>query len=120
MISHFTVEAKFIALTTSCKDVEWLRDLLLDIELCPQPKPLISLSCDSSKVTMSRALNKVYNGKSRHIFLRHEYLRQILRDGIVTILFVRTYRNLAYMLTKPLSRDIVNSISSGMRLKLFI
>jgi len=59
-------------------------NMLLDINLWPQPMSAIFLHCDS-EVTMSRAYSKVYNGKSRHISLRHEYVRQLILDGIITI-----------------------------------
>jgi len=60
------MESKFIALGPAGKEAEWLRNLLLDIKLWPQPMPAISLHCDS-EATMSRAVNKIYNEKSRHI-----------------------------------------------------
>ena len=81
--------------------------------------PVIALYCDS-ETTMFRVLNKVYNGKSKHINLRHTYIRQMLNDGVVTVMFVRTYNNLANSLTKTLARDLVNSTTSGMGLKFFI
>jgi hypothetical protein len=118
-ISHSTMESEFIALAGEGKEAEWLRNLLLDIKLWPQPMPAISLYCDSES-TMSKAHSKVYNGKSRHISLRHEYVRQLIVDGIITIVFVRSSKNLADPLTKGLSRDLVKSTSSGMGLKPFI
>ena len=66
------MESEFITLTAVGKEAVWLRNLLLDIELWQQLIPSISLHCDS-QATMSRALSKIYNGKSRHISLRHEY-----------------------------------------------
>jgi hypothetical protein len=78
----------------------------------------ISLHCDSD-ATMSRAYSKVYNGKSRHISLRHEYVKQLIIDGIITIVYVQSSKNLADPFTKGLSRDLVKSTSSGMGLKPF-
>jgi hypothetical protein len=66
----------------------------------------ISLHCDSD-ATMSRAYSKVYNGKSRHISLRHEYVKQLIIDGIITIVYVQSSKNLADPFTKGLSRDLV-------------
>ncbi|GJZ54799.1 hypothetical protein Tco_0609992 [Tanacetum coccineum] len=71
-ISHSTVEAEFIALAAAGKEAEWMRDLLLDIQLWPNLIPLIPMYCDS-QATLSKAYNYVYNGKSRHIRLRHNY-----------------------------------------------
>ncbi|XP_071912380.1 uncharacterized protein [Coffea arabica] len=116
VITHSTMEAEFVALAAACKEAEWLRNLLLDIELWPNPMPAISLHCDS-EATMSRALNRIYNGKSRHISLRHEYVRQLLNDGIVTVVYVRSFNNLADPFTKALSRDVVKATSLGMGLK---
>ena len=118
-ISHSTMEAEFTALAAAGKEAEWLRNLLLDIHLWPQPMPPISLRCDS-EATMSRAYSKVYNGKSRHISLRHEFVRQLIIDGIITISYVRSSNNLADPLTKGLSRDVVRGTTTRMGLKPFI
>ncbi|KAH9794216.1 Receptor-like serine/threonine-protein kinase [Citrus sinensis] len=115
-ITHSTMESEFIALAAAGKEAEWLRNLLFDIMLWPQPMPSISLYCDS-EATLSRAYNKVYNGKSRHISLRHEYVKQLIADGVINIVYVRTNKNLADPLTKGLSRDLVNDTSFGMELK---
>ncbi|KAH9736084.1 hypothetical protein KPL71_017967 [Citrus sinensis] len=115
-ITHSTMESEFIALAAAGKEAEWLRNLLFDIMLWPQSMPSISLYCDS-EATLSRAYNKVYNGKSRHISLRHEYVKQLIADGVINIVYVRTNKNLADPLTKGLSRDLVKDTSFGMRLK---
>jgi hypothetical protein len=62
------MESEFIALAVVGKEAEWLKSLLLDIKLWPQPMPAISLYCDS-EATMSKEHSKVYNGKSRNISL---------------------------------------------------
>ena len=110
-ITHSTMESEFVALAAASKEAEWLRNLLLDIELWPQPMPAISLHCDS-QATMSKALNKIYNGKSRHISLRHEFVRQLISEGIITIVYVRSCKNLADPFTKALSRDLIRSTSA--------
>jgi len=78
--------------------------------------PPVSIHCDS-ETTLSRAYSQIYNGKSRHIGLRHSYVRQLLTDGVITIDFVKSCQNLADPLTKGLARDIVFKTSKGMGLK---
>lgn len=117
-ITHSTIESEFIALAAAGKEAEWLRNLLLDIKLWPQPMPAISLHCDS-QATMSRAFSKIYNRKSRHISLRHEYVRQLISDGVITIVYIRSCSNLADPFTKGLSRDLIRSTSAGMGLRPF-
>lgn len=65
---------EFVALATCSKDAEWFRNLFLEIRLWPKPMSLISLHCDS-EATLSRAYSQVYDGKSRHIGLRHSCVR---------------------------------------------
>ena len=69
-ITHSIMQSEFVALAIIGKEVEWLRNMLLDIKLWPQPIPSISLQCDS-QATMSKVFSKIYNGKFRHISLRH-------------------------------------------------
>lgn len=76
----------------------------------------ISLHCDS-EATMSRAYSNMYNGKCRHISLRHEYVRELIHNGVITILYVRSSNNLADPLTKGLSKELVKSTSIGMGLR---
>ncbi|GJX35908.1 putative ribonuclease H-like domain-containing protein [Tanacetum coccineum] len=89
-ITHSTMEAEFLALAAAGKEAEWLRNMLLDIELWPKPMPAISLHCDSQS-TLSRAYNKVYNGKSRHISLRHAYIKELISNGIITIEYITLF-----------------------------
>ena len=115
-ITHSTMEAEFLALAAACKEAEWLRNMLLDIKLWPQPMPAISLHCDS-EATLCRAYNKIYNGKSRHISLRHAYVRQLISDGIIAVTYVRSRNNLADPFTKGLPREMVYGISREMGLR---
>ena len=80
--------------------------------------PAISLHCDS-QATMSRAFSKIYNGKSKHIGLRHEYIRQLISEGIIIVVYVKSSNNLADPFTKALSRDMIKNTTVGMGLKPF-
>mgnify|MGYP001050327040 CR=1 FL=1 len=68
---------------------------------------------------MSSAYSKIYNGKSGHISLRHEFVRKLIRDGIISIIYVKSSNNLADPLTKGLSRDVVKGTTARMGLKPF-
>ena len=115
-ISYSTMAAEFVALASSSKEAEWLRNLLLEIPVWPKPVAPVSLQCDS-QATLSRAYSQIYNGKSRHIGLRHSYVIQLITDGVITIKYVKSSENLADPLTKGLARDLVWKTSKGMGLK---
>lgn len=115
-LADSTMASEFIALNSASKEAEWLRNLLLEIPIWPKPMPPVLIHCDSQS-TLSRAYSHVYNGKSRHIGLRHSFVRQLISDGIITINYVRSASNLADPLTKGLARDMVHKTSRAMGLK---
>ena len=117
-ISYSTMESEYVTLVATGKDVEWLRNMLLDIELWSQPIPVISVYCES-EATLGKAYNKMYNGKSRHIGLRHDYIRQLIESDTISIVYIRSNSNLADPLTKAVSQDMVGVTSIGIRLKPF-
>ena len=88
------MESEFVALASAGQEAEWLRDLLLEIPLARENVSALSIHCDS-QATLARAYSEVYNGKSRHMSLRHDYVRKLIKDGIISLLFVRTNVNLA-------------------------
>ena len=110
------MEAELIALAAAGKEAEWIRDLLMDISLWDIPMPSIPMYCDS-EATLSKVYNAVYNGKSRHVGLRHNFVRQLIESGTIKVVYVKTSRNLADPFTKPLTRDLVTSIARVMGLK---
>ncbi|KAJ9565484.1 hypothetical protein OSB04_001450 [Centaurea solstitialis] len=115
-IAHSTMEAEFIALAVAYKEAEWIRDLLTDLHFWPRPTPSIPMYCDS-EATLSRVYNSIYNGKSRHLGLRHNYVRQLIENGTISIVYVKSCGNSADPLTKPLTRDLIGSTTKDMGLK---
>jgi len=84
--------------------------------LWSKPISPISIRCDSA-ATLAKAYSQVYNGKSRHLGVRHNMIRELIMNGVISVEFVRTQHNLADHLTKGLARDLVNDSAVGMGLK---
>ena len=59
----------------------------------------------------------MYNGKSRHIRRRHNTVRQLLSNGLISIDYIKSKENIADPLTKGLTKELVYSSSKGMGLK---
>ena len=79
----------------------------------PKPVPAICIHCDSQSA-IGRAQNHMYNGKSRHIRRRHDTVRQLLSNGIISIDYIKSKENIADPLTKVLTKELVYSSSKGM------
>ncbi|GJW86535.1 zinc finger, CCHC-type containing protein [Tanacetum coccineum] len=91
-ISSSTMESEFVALAVAGKEAEYL-------------------------AILAKAYSQMYNGKSRHLGVRHNMIRELIMNGVVSIEFVRSQQNLAGHLTKGLARDLVLKSAEGMGLK---
>ena len=106
----------FIALDLVTQEADWLRNILADIPLWGRSVPSVSDHCDS-QAAIGVVSNCVYNGKKRHIRVKHESVRQFTMNDVIVLEFVRTERNLADPFTKKLRRKLVLEFSGEMGLK---
>ncbi|XP_050876279.1 uncharacterized protein LOC127079974 [Lathyrus oleraceus] len=111
------MESEFMALASTSQEVEWLRYLLLEVTLVKDNVSKVLIHYDRQS-TLARGFNEVYNGKSRHIGLRHSFVRKLIKAGIISLTYIRTSYNLTDPFTKPLARGLVKTTSRGMGLKL--
>ncbi|GJY14033.1 zinc finger, CCHC-type containing protein [Tanacetum coccineum] len=115
-ITGSTMESELMLSACCCMVVEWLKNLLLEIPLWSKPIAPISIRCDSA-ATLAKAYSQMYNVKSRHLGVRHNMIRELITNGVVSIEFVRSQRHLADHLIKGLARDLVLKSVNGMGLK---
>jgi len=112
LIIWSTTESKFIASESVGNEADWLRKFLTEIPLEIKPTPSISMHCDC-QATISIAKNKSFNNKNQHFQLKHDVVKQLLKDGITSIDYVKSEMNLVDPLTKPLCRKMILETSRG-------
>nr|GFC21409.1 zinc finger, CCHC-type [Tanacetum cinerariifolium] len=100
------MEYEIMALAAVGKEDEWLKNLLFEIPLWSKPIAPIYIRCDSA-ATLAKAYSQMYNGKFRHLGVRHSMICELITNGVVSIEFVRSQQNLADHLTKRLARDLI-------------
>ncbi|KAM1331756.1 hypothetical protein ACFX2H_043877 [Malus domestica] len=110
------MELEFIALDAAADEAEWLKHFLEDIPLWPKPVTTICIQCDNM-AAQGRAKTAECNGKSRHIRQRHRTIRQLLKNGTISIDYIKSKENIVDPLTKGLSKDQVAFTSRGISLK---
>ena len=76
----------------------------------------ISILCDSA-AALAKIYSQVYNGKSRHLGVRHSMIRELIMNGLISVEFVKSQQNFVDHLTKVLTRDLVHKSVIGMGLK---
>ncbi|KAI4308639.1 hypothetical protein L6164_031695 [Bauhinia variegata] len=69
-IAKSIIESEFTALELAGQEAKWLRCLIVDIALWGRPTLPISLHYDS-KAAIGVANSSAYNGKRRHMRMRH-------------------------------------------------
>ncbi|XP_071714581.1 secreted RxLR effector protein 161-like [Rutidosis leptorrhynchoides] len=111
-ITTLTMEYEFVALAAACNEAKWLRNLICEIHLWTKPITPICIHCDNAS-TLAKAYHHMYNGKYRHIGVRHKMIRELITNGIISFDYVRSQQNLADHLTKGLAKDLVHKSSIG-------
>lgn len=84
-----------------------------DMPLCSKAIPPSTIYCDN-QVALLWTSSGSYNGKSRQVHLKHNYVRGIITDEITLIQYVKSKSNLPDPLSKALKhqRAWVQSLSS--------
>ena len=116
IISRSTMEAEIIALDTATAEAKFIKNFPYDLPLLNKHIPPISVHCDSQTV-ISKVFSKNFNEKRRHLRVSHKSIRNLITNGIISLDFVRSERNIADPLTKGLTRQQVLESSRGMGLK---
>ncbi|GKB97865.1 putative ribonuclease H-like domain-containing protein, partial [Tanacetum coccineum] len=83
-ITGSTIEYEFVALAVAGKEAEWLRNLIDEILILPKPIAPISIRCDSAP-TMAKAYSPIYIGKTRHLGVKHNMIKELIMNGVISI-----------------------------------
>ncbi|KAL0305302.1 UNVERIFIED_CONTAM: Retrovirus-related Pol polyprotein from transposon TNT 1-94 [Sesamum calycinum] len=78
----------------------------------------VSLHCDP-QAAIGIVKNYAYNDKGRHIRIKLVVVKELLKNGIISLDYVRSERNLADPLTKGLTTRIILETSRALGLKPF-
>ena len=93
-----TAEAEYIATGACCSQVLWIAQQLRDIGYDFKSVPIM---CDNtSAISISR--NPVQHSKTKHIDVRHHFIRDHVEKGDVSLIYVPTDKQLADIFTKLL------------------
>ncbi|GKD31274.1 zinc finger, CCHC-type containing protein [Tanacetum coccineum] len=112
---HWKAIQRWLGSRVAGKEVKWLKNLILNIPLWSKPIAPISILCDSVAI-LAKAYSQMYNGKSRHLGVMHNIIREFIMNGVVSIEFVGSQQNFVDHLTNGLARDLVIKPAEGIGL----
>ncbi|GJQ91873.1 retrovirus-related pol polyprotein from transposon TNT 1-94 [Tanacetum coccineum] len=95
-----TTEAEYIAMSGCYAQIFWMRPQLTD---CGFAFNKIPLYCDN-RSAIALCCNNVHHSRSKHIDIRHHFIREHAEKGVVELYFVTMDYQLADIFTKALPR----------------
>lgn len=99
-IALSTTEAEYMAETEAVKEVIWLKSLMN--ELGYEVETPIDINCDNQG-SIKLAKNPVFHSRTKHIDIRHHFIRDQIENGLVRLKYVQSSANKADIMTKPLA-----------------
>ena len=109
-----TTEAEYMASADASRQAIWIRLFLDNLGLGLGDKPLQIYNDNAG--TVSLAKNPVHHERTKHIALRHHFIREKVEDGTVSLHHIATENNLADLLTKYLPRETFGRLCKGIGL----
>ncbi|XP_059067839.1 secreted RxLR effector protein 161-like [Cryptomeria japonica] len=108
-VSLSTTEAEYIATTSCCTQLLWMAQTLSDMGI-NVAKPIPILCDNTSAINLSK--NLVMHSCTKHIAIKFHFLREKVLANEVFVQYVPTQAYVAYIFTKPLSKEVFEQLRS--------
>ncbi|GJZ40805.1 hypothetical protein Tco_0587691 [Tanacetum coccineum] len=103
-------EAEYVSAEKACQQALWMKQALINYDIRLDDVPII---CDN-KGAIDLSKNPVKHSRTKHIEIRHHFLRDNVQKGNISIEKVASEDNIADILTKPLKRKVFNYLRLGL------
>ena len=107
MVTTSTSEAEIVAANEAAKEVMWLSKLFNEI-VGLKAKPILNID---STGAIRIAQNPEFHRRTKHIWIKHFFIRERIVDGDLKVRQIATEEQLADLFTKPLSRYRFQNLS---------
>ena len=101
VVALSTAEAEYVALSSAVQEAMWLRSLLKEIGAA-QSQPTVIMQDNQSTIAISN--NPQFHERTKHIDIRHHYLRDRIEAGDVALQYCPSERMVADIFTKALDK----------------
>jgi hypothetical protein len=107
-------EAEYIAAAHAAKEAVWLRRLLTNLGIDISSPTTLYID-NQSAIAIAR--NPEFHDRTKHIEIRHHFLRQLVDNKEIAPLYLPTGEQIADALTKGLSREKHEKFANAMGLR---
>ena len=102
IVTLSSTEAEYIALTHALKDIIWIQKLLEDFSSIFSYSLPTTLHCDNQG-TIHLSKDSTFHGRTKHIDIHFHFIRQMVSQAHITLLYCPTDDMIADTFTKPLA-----------------
>ena len=99
IVAQSTVEAEFIAASTTVNLALWLQKIPRDLHMEEEEPTEISVD---NQATIAISQNPVFHGKTKHFNIKLYFLREVQKNGDVKLIYCKSEDQLSDLFTKPL------------------
>ncbi|GJW73382.1 putative ribonuclease H-like domain-containing protein, partial [Tanacetum coccineum] len=96
IVATSTIEAEYVAAANCCRQVLWIQNQMLDYEFNFMNTKIYIYN----ESTICIVKNLVYHSKTKHIIIRHRFIRDAYEKKLIQVLKIHTDDNVADLLTK--------------------
>ncbi|GJV04958.1 hypothetical protein Tco_1338527 [Tanacetum coccineum] len=97
-----TIEAEYVSTRKACQQALWMKQAFIDYGIRLEDVPIM---CDN-KGAIDLSKNLVQHSRTKHIEIRHHFLRDNVQKGNISIEKVASEDNISDIFTKPLKREV--------------
>ena len=101
------MESEYMALSSCTQEALFISSLLRDMRPANETAHLSVPIAEDNQATIRYASNRILNSRSKHIDIRHHFIRDHVRAKRISIFYIPTNDQLADCLTKCLDQDKV-------------
>jgi hypothetical protein len=102
LVALSTAEAEYITASSCCTQILYLKQSLVDYNIKLGSVPLL---CDNESA-MKIAKTPILHSRTKHINIRHNFLREKEANGDIALHIIRSEEQLVDIFTKPLNEHI--------------
>ncbi|MDR3403138.1 MAG: Ty1/Copia family ribonuclease HI, partial [Chthoniobacter sp.] len=106
VVAQSSAEAEYIAAGEAVRETLWLRQLLGELGLAPKHGTLVY----GDNKTANAMANNTITARSKHIDIRHHFVRDHIQRGDIDLQWVSTSEQQADIFTKALGTNIFCSL----------
>nr|GEY73819.1 retrovirus-related Pol polyprotein from transposon TNT 1-94 [Tanacetum cinerariifolium] len=105
-----TAKSEYVSAGKACQQALWMKQALVDYGIRLDD---VLIMCDN-KGAIDICKNPIQHFRTKHIEIRHHFLRDNVQKGNISIEKVASEDNIANISTKPLKREVFNYLRLGL------